>query len=152
MQMGYRRGGWYGYDWIDNDSIPSTVQVLPEWQHLKVGDTVPVWRNLDFPVVALEAKQYFVFASPNKHDRMAKPYAAGLAYSPGSLQLCVSVDPGATLYGSVVLVAVRQNLRGIKARAEGRRPQPERTVYTELLMWVACFVFLAVEIVLLVPG
>jgi hypothetical protein len=28
--MGYRRGGWYGYDRIDNDSIPSTVQVLPE--------------------------------------------------------------------------------------------------------------------------
>jgi hypothetical protein len=48
-----------------------------------VGDTVPVWRNLDFPVVALEANQYFVFASPNKHDSMAKPYAAGLAYSPG---------------------------------------------------------------------
>jgi len=34
-------------------------------------DTVPVWRNLDFPVVALEANQYFVFASANKHDRMA---------------------------------------------------------------------------------
>jgi hypothetical protein len=50
----------------------------------------------------------------------------------------------------VVLVAVRQNLRAIKARAAGRRPQPERTVYAELLMWVACFVFLAVEIVLLV--
>jgi hypothetical protein len=100
-------------------------------------------------VVALEANQYFVFASPNKHHSMAKPYAAGLGYSPGSLQLGVSVDPGATLYGSVVLVAVRQNLPGIKARAEGRRPQPERTVYAELLMWVACSVFLAVAIILL---
>jgi hypothetical protein len=40
-------------DRIDNDGIPSTVKVLPEWQRLKVGDTVPIWRNLDFPVVAL---------------------------------------------------------------------------------------------------
>jgi hypothetical protein len=40
-------------DRIDNDGIPSTVKVLPEWQGLKVGDTVPIWRNLDFPVVAL---------------------------------------------------------------------------------------------------
>jgi hypothetical protein len=84
MQKGYRRGGWYGYVRIDNDSIPSTVQVLPELQHRKVGDAVPVWRNLDFPVVALEANQYFVFASPNKHDSMAKPCAAGLGHSPGS--------------------------------------------------------------------
>jgi hypothetical protein len=48
-------------------------------------------------------------------------------------------------------VAVRQNLRGIKARAEGGRPQSERTVYAQLLLWVACFgVFVAAEIVLLV--
>jgi hypothetical protein len=47
-------------------------------------------------------------------------------------------------------VAVRQNLRGIKARAEGKRPESERTVYAELLLWVACFmVFLVSEIVLL---
>jgi hypothetical protein len=30
MQMGYRCGGWYGYERVDNDGIPSTVQVLPE--------------------------------------------------------------------------------------------------------------------------
>jgi hypothetical protein len=29
-------------DRIDNDGIPSTVKVLPEWQHLKVGDTVAI--------------------------------------------------------------------------------------------------------------
>jgi hypothetical protein len=50
-------------------------------------------------------------------------------------------------------VAVRQNLRGIKARAEGRRPERQRTVYAELVLWVACFaVFLASEIALLVRG
>src|SRR4249920_1204718 len=53
-----------------------------------------------FPGGGAEANEYFVFASPNKYDSMAKPYAAGLAFSPESLQLDVSVDPGATLYGS----------------------------------------------------
>jgi hypothetical protein len=48
---GYRRAGWYGYDRIEESG---------------------------FPVVALEANQYFDFASPNKHDCMAKAYAADL--------------------------------------------------------------------------
>lgn len=44
---------------------------------------------------------------------------------------------------------MRQNLRGIKAQA-GARSQG-RTVYAQLLLWVACFgVFVAAEIVLLV--
>ena len=148
--MGYRRGGWHGYDRMDNDSIPSTVQVLQEWQHLKVGDSVPVWRNLDFPVVALkEINILFLRARINttawpNHTRLVWRFHL----SPYNWA-CPSIlaQPFTDL---VVLVAVRQNLRGIKARAEGRRPQPERTVYAELLMWVACFVFLAVEIVLLV--
>jgi len=159
MQMGYRRGGWYGYDRIDNDGIPSAVQVLPEWQHLKVGDTVPIWRNLDFPVVALEANQYFVFASPNKHDSMT----LGLyPVDPSHTRLVWRIHLGpynwtspfiaAQLFTDLAdFVAVRQNLRGIKARAEGRRPGSQRTVYAELLLWVVCFVaFLAAEIVLLV--
>src|SRR6478736_2893639 len=40
-----------------------------------------------FPRGGAEANQYFVFASPNKYDSMTKPHAAGLAFSPESLQL-----------------------------------------------------------------
>jgi hypothetical protein len=110
-------------------------------------------------VAALEANQYFVFASPNKHDSMA----LGLyPVDPNHTRLVWRIHLGtynwaspwilAQLFTDLVdFVAIRQNLRGIRARAEGRRPRPERTVYAELLMWVACFVmFLAVEIVLLV--
>jgi hypothetical protein len=113
-------------DWIDSDGVPSPVQILPEWQHLKVGDTVPIWRNLDFPVVALEANQYFVFASPNKHDSMA----LGLFPVDAShtrLVWRIHLGPynwaypfiAAQLFTDLAdFVAVRQNLRGIKARAE----------------------------------
>ena len=134
MQMGYRRGGWYGYDRMDNDGIPSTVQVLQEWQHLKVGDSVPVWRNLDFPVVAL--KRINILFLRARINTTAWPNHTRLVWrfhlSPYNWA-CPSIlaQPFTHL---VVLVAVRQNLRGIKARAEGRRPQPEPTVYAELLM------------------
>ena len=159
MQIGYRRGGWYGYDRIDNDGIPSTTQVLPEWQHLKVGDTVPVWRKLDFPVVAVATNQFLVIASANKHDSMA----LGLyPVDPSHTRLVWRIHLGpytwtspfiaAQLFTDVAdFVAVRQNLRGIKARAEGKRPESERIVYTELLLWVSCFVvFITAEVILLV--
>jgi hypothetical protein len=36
-QMGGDRGGWYGWDWLDNNGQPSADRVVPEWQSLKVG-------------------------------------------------------------------------------------------------------------------
>jgi hypothetical protein len=71
VQIGYRRAGWYGYDWIDNDGIRSAEQILPEWQHLKTGGTVPIWRGVDFRVTAIEPDKYFVFASESGTDSMA---------------------------------------------------------------------------------
>jgi hypothetical protein len=45
MQMGYRRGGLYSYDWLDRLfgylDAPSAERVLPEFQQLKAGDTIP---------------------------------------------------------------------------------------------------------------
>jgi hypothetical protein len=70
-QMGFRRAGWYGYDWIDNDRIPSADRVLQEWQGLKVGDNFPIWRNLDFQVRTLEARRCLVITSKNNRDSMA---------------------------------------------------------------------------------
>src|SRR5687768_3821664 len=42
VQIGYRRGGLYSYDWLDRLfgylDRPSAERILPEWQHLAVGD------------------------------------------------------------------------------------------------------------------
>lgn len=58
VQMGYRRGGWYSYDWLDRLfgflDAPSAERILPEFQRLEVGDVIPVGRGAGFPVKALE--------------------------------------------------------------------------------------------------
>ena len=37
VQMGGGRGGWYSWDWLDNNAQPSTDRIVPEWQSLEVG-------------------------------------------------------------------------------------------------------------------
>ena len=37
LQMGGGRGGWYSWDWLDNDGEPSADRIVPEWQDLEVG-------------------------------------------------------------------------------------------------------------------
>jgi len=58
MQLGYRRGGLYSYDWLDRLfgylDAPSAERVLPEWQRLAVGDEIPIGRGGGFPVKAIE--------------------------------------------------------------------------------------------------
>ncbi len=42
VQIGLGRAGWYSYDWIDNLGRPSAERIVPELQHLAVGDLVPM--------------------------------------------------------------------------------------------------------------
>lgn len=40
LQIGYGRGGWYSYDWIDNDGEPSVERIDPMLQGLSAGDRI----------------------------------------------------------------------------------------------------------------
>ena len=40
VQMGYKRGGFYNFDRLDNGGIPSAEEILPEFQNLRVGDSI----------------------------------------------------------------------------------------------------------------
>lgn len=40
VQIGRGRAGWYSYDRLDNQGRPSAREILPEHQHMAVGDTV----------------------------------------------------------------------------------------------------------------
>jgi hypothetical protein len=50
LQIGYGRGGWYSYDWIDNDGKPSVERIDPALQRLAVGDRIEMLPGLG-PVV-----------------------------------------------------------------------------------------------------
>jgi deazaflavin-dependent oxidoreductase (nitroreductase family) len=41
VQMGSGRAGWYAYDHIDNGGVPSARRIVPELQHVAVGDVLP---------------------------------------------------------------------------------------------------------------
>jgi hypothetical protein len=41
VQMGCRRAGWYSWDLLDNAGVRSAECIVPELQHLEVGDVLP---------------------------------------------------------------------------------------------------------------
>lgn len=64
VQMGYQRGGLYSYDWLDRLfgflDRPSATRILPEFQHLALGDEIPLPRGLGWPVAAIEPNRALV--------------------------------------------------------------------------------------------
>jgi hypothetical protein len=64
VQIGYQRGGLYSYDWLDRLfgylDRPSATRVLPEFQHLAVGDKIPMGQGPSWPVAVVEANRALV--------------------------------------------------------------------------------------------
>jgi hypothetical protein len=64
VQLGQGRGGFYSYDWIEDAmglDIHSADRILPEFQELKVGDTIPLAPDaFGLPVAILETEQAMV--------------------------------------------------------------------------------------------
>ena len=64
VQIGYQRGGLYSYDWLDRLfgflDRPSATCILPEFQHLSVGDEIPVGQGPSWPVAAIESNRALV--------------------------------------------------------------------------------------------
>lgn len=42
VQIGFHRAGWYTYDVLDNPGRRSAERIIPELQHMEVGDLVPM--------------------------------------------------------------------------------------------------------------
>ena len=153
VQIGYGHAGWYGYDWIDNDGLPSSDHIIPALQHLKVGDTISIRKGVNFMVVAIEPNHSLVWASPGEgwsmtlalypvdasHTRLVWRQHAAYDWTTPYIVPQLFSD-GADL------IAIRQNMLGIKTRAEGAGPPAPALVYTELALWVVAFLeFLVAE-------
>jgi hypothetical protein len=59
VQMGYGRAGWYSYDAVDMTGS-SEDRIVPEWQSLAVGDTMPTHPAGGFHVAELEPERALV--------------------------------------------------------------------------------------------
>ena len=62
VQIGYRRAGFYSYDRLDHDGIPSAERILPDLQSLAVGDRVPLSNTADAVVRAVEPGRTLLLA------------------------------------------------------------------------------------------
>jgi hypothetical protein len=69
VQIGYQRGGLYSYDWLDRLfgylDRPSATRILPEFQHLAVGDEIPLGRGPGWPVAVVEPSRALVLDMRN---------------------------------------------------------------------------------------
>jgi len=69
VQIGYQRGGLYSYDWLDRLfgflDRPSATRILPEFQHLAVGDRIPLGRGPSWPVAVLDPRRALVLDMRN---------------------------------------------------------------------------------------
>ena len=93
VQMGYGRAGWYSYDAMDIRGR-SADRIVPEWQAIAVGDTLPTHPDGGFEVVQIEPDRALVLyfddtmvapaALPpgeTPEDAPAEPPPPGLAVS-----------------------------------------------------------------------
>jgi hypothetical protein len=131
LQMGYRRGGLYSYDWLDRlfgylDG-PSATRILPEFQRLAVGDEIPIGRGSGFPVAAIEPRralvlggtgdgfqwvwQFGLYALDNRRTRLVSRNSVRVATTVGSWLFMRVIEPAAFLM-------TRRMLLGLKRRAE----------------------------------
>ena len=133
-QIGYRRGGLYSYDWLDRlfgylDG-PSAERILPEFQHLRAGDVIPIGRGPGFPVVAAEAGRTLVLGG--EADRVQWTWELALFPADGRRTRLVSRSRvrvprtlASTLFMAVIepaaFIMTRKMLLGIKRRAESPR-------------------------------
>jgi len=143
VQMGNGRGGMYTYDWIDRLmgvlDQDSTWEVLPQHQHLEVGEVIPLGGGPGWPVQAIEPNRSLVLDIPAPGTQIIWSYGLyeldeshtrlvlRITYSTSLNRLLMTlllhiVDPGSFLM-------TRKHLLGIKQRAEALAEQ--RTEQTE---------------------
>ncbi|MCM3881980.1 MAG: hypothetical protein ND807_17870 [Vicinamibacterales bacterium] len=134
VQIGYRRGGLYSYDWLDRLfgflDRPSTDRILPEFQHLKAGDIIPIGRGARWPVIAVEPRHVLVMGGKENgvewswafslepvaphHTRLISRNRVRIPDTIGSRLFMLLLEPAAFLMS-------RRMLLGIKQRVECRR-------------------------------
>jgi len=131
VQMGYRRGGLYSYDWLDRLfgflDAPSAERILPQFQHLEVGDAIPIARGADFPVTAVDPPRTLVLSGEQDGVRWTWQFGLYPLNARSTRLVTRNRARGPRTIGSRILIRVlepaafimtRKMLLGLKRRAE----------------------------------
>jgi hypothetical protein len=126
LQIGYGRGGWYSYDWIDNDGKRSVYRIDPALQSLAVGDRIhmlpgfgPVVREIETDHHILSGGDadswcLLVEPTPEGRSRLVSRWRQDWPKSFSTFVWTLLSDPGA-------FVMERRMLRTIRRLAEEQR-------------------------------
>jgi hypothetical protein len=130
VQMGYQRGGMYSYDRIDRIlgilDRPSADRIIPEFQHLKVGDVIPMGKPPSWPVKAIELNRMLLIVIKEPKSEVTWCFMLDeIADGQTRLVLRIKnrvVTPVIFLVLPIMFIGeflmVRKMLLGIKKRAE----------------------------------
>lgn len=135
-QLGHGRGGWYSYDFLENLAgcrIHSADRIVPEWQHIVVGDEVRLAPEVALRVAVVEPGRTLVVKGGVPIGKTAAPYDFTWAFTlrdepDGSTRLLVReryvykrwwARPVVEVAEMMSQVMSRKMLLGIRDRAEG---------------------------------
>lgn len=122
LQIGYKRAGFYSWDFLDNDRIPSAERILPEYQHLQEGDRLPLGKHSDAVVKLLETNKHLLLIFPD--DSLATWVWGLYETETGGTRLItrLRVQAESTRYQFMLdygeFVMMRRHMLGIKRRVE----------------------------------
>jgi hypothetical protein len=137
VQLGYGRAGFYTYDLVDNAGEPSANRVVEEYQHLAVGDRIPMFHESDdlaiaYKVDAFEKNEWMVWVHrPHENETPDSTWTWRLHRLPGDRTRLVTrmkqdyrwETPRLAIFNLVLMecgdfAMERRMLKGIKTRAE----------------------------------
>jgi hypothetical protein len=128
VQMGYGRAGFYSYDRLDNDGIPSSEIILPKYQHLEVGDLIPLSASAQARVAAMDPPRSMVWVFEMEGDWSGATWVWQLdPVGSSGTRLVSRLRAGPLKLRSRVLldlgeiIMMRKCMLGIKRRAEAAR-------------------------------
>lgn len=162
VQMGFNRAGFYGYDIIEGigskTGMRSADTILPGLQNIKIGEKVPISMVAETRIYAIERNKYLIWAESDnnkanggftwalypidsQHTRLVSRIRWSYHWAkPGlfSLELFTEFTDH---------LAVRKILKGIKCRAEGRKPASMFVQSLELAGYFAVLLFFMICVI-----
>jgi hypothetical protein len=139
-QLGYRRGGFYTYDLVDNAGEPSADRIMEEYQHITVGDPIPMFHEshglaIAYRVDSFQASEWMLWVHrPHEDEQPDSTWSWRLSPLPGDGTRLVTrmkqdyrwQTPRLAMFNLMLMefgdfAMERRMLKGIKVRAERGR-------------------------------